>query len=272
VMAAEGTDGEEPARRAAADTLRGHADALEAADGADPAALAAALGRVVGATLPAMPVVELADGSLAEVAREGRRRLGDSARVRTWMLANGRVHDGMGALHQAVMLTEMISDRPVMEPGLMQFPALPEIDDGWAGLDLPDFSAARSRVGVVTVNDPIPALKSQRVCGLLFDGWSETIPGTDAVTGVAVHFDAPSSQAPQAVLLAVAPDGRNWSVDLMVETVRQTAQAARNRAVGPETMAFYGQILPAVYIDDKATVMTQDEQRSKSRGEDGEQR
>ena len=45
------------------------------------------------------------------------------------------------------------------------------------------------------------------VVGLVVDRWSERIPGPDQVTGVAFHFDAPSTEAPQTMLLAVTPEG-----------------------------------------------------------------
>ena len=87
---------------------------------------------------------------------------------------------------------------------------------------------------------------------LLIDQWSEVIPDSEQTAAVAFHFDAPASRPPQAVLLALPPEGRNrWTFDDVVDTVRETFEWARLRAVGPAELAKAGlnlsQYLPALY-------------------------
>ncbi len=246
-------------------TVRARAATLDAAlagpSAANPDAVADALRAAVGWTLPLTQVLTVPDGLFGEtpgkMLRQGRLRLGSEARVRSWMLAAGRVHDGLGAVHQATMMAEVLGDNRVLDAHLIQYPLDGAVQDGWAALDLPDFAAGRSRLCVLSITDPAPALKAGRACGLRFDGWAETIPGDEVTTGVAVNVDAPSSRAPNAVLLAVPPKGRRWDGDLMVETLEQTLRAARHRAVGTETMKSYGHLIPAVFVAGKGELLTE---------------
>jgi hypothetical protein len=68
--------------------------------------------------------------------------------------------------------------------------------------------------------------------GLLIDAWTETVPERTQTTGLAFHFDAPATEPPQALLLAVAPNG-NWSWENLLGTVEETFDAARRRMVVP---------------------------------------
>ena len=194
-------------------------------------------------------------GDLAAAAAAGAGRLKD--RVDPWLLAAGRVHDGAGAVHQALLLAEAAGERRCLDASLVQYPDVP--DEGWAAVDLPDFAAGRSRLCLLGVADIGAAAAAGRLSGVVFDGWSEVVPGTTVTTGVAINFDSPSSRGPQAILLAMPPAGQDWSTSVMFQTLRQTLQAAKNRAVGPETLDSYGHLLPAVFIDDEAIVVTEDD-------------
>jgi hypothetical protein len=92
-------------------------------------------------------------------------------------------------------------------------------------------------------------------CGLLLDDWSETVPALEAdepgpqhTTGVAFHFDRPSQEPPQAMLLLTPAqwDGR-WSWDDVVQGVIDTFDLARMRAVEPDRLddGALAQYLPA---------------------------
>ena len=267
LLTAATAEAQDAAAQALATTVRGRAEGLGAVladpDARTPDAVAAALRAAIGSTLPLTRVLTLPDGIFGEepgkVLRRGRRRLGGEARVRSWMLAAGRVHDGLGAVHQATMLAEVVGDQRTLDPNLIQYPLDGPVADGWAALDLPDFNAGRSRLCVFSITDPVPAIKAGRATGLRFDGWAETIPGDEVTTGVAVNVDAPSSRAPNAVLLAVPPQGQRWDGDLMVETLEQTLRSARHRAVGTETMMSYGHLIPAVFVAGEGEILTEDD-------------
>ena len=68
---------------------------------------------------------------------------------------------------------------------------------------------------------------------------------------IAFHYDA-RARPPQAILSAVVPDGQTaWTCGDVVDTVRETLEWSRLRAVGPAELAEaqlkLGQYLPALY-------------------------
>ena len=72
------------------------------------------------------------------------------------------------------------------------------------------------------------------ICGLLVDAWTEVLPGETATVGLAVHYDQPSSEAPQSLLLVTpATEGPTWTWDDLRQTIPDTMRLARQRAVEP---------------------------------------
>jgi hypothetical protein len=89
-------------------------------------------------------------------------------------------------------------------------------------------------------------------CGLLIDEWTEVIPGDSHNTGIAFHFDRPSSEPPQSLLLVTPASwgaGR-WQWDDLVQAVVETFELARLRAVEPRQIDStpYAWFLPAVIM------------------------
>ncbi len=85
------------------------------------------------------------------------------------------------------------------------------------------------------------------VSGLLIDEIADRVPETEIDTGLTFHFDAPNTEAPQSLLLAVPPRGHSWDYDLMINTLRDTYNLARIRAVDGHAMSAHNQVLPAIY-------------------------
>jgi hypothetical protein len=85
--------------------------------------------------------------------------------------------------------------------------------------------------------------------GLVVDEWNEVIPNRIETTGIAVHYNQPSTEPPQCLLLAVSPviTGR-WEWGDLVETLTDTLDRAKWRAVEPDFLRTtpYAQLLPAV--------------------------
>ena len=74
-------------------------------------------------------------------------------------------------------------------------------------------------------------------CGLLLDEWTEVIPGETETTGLAFHFDKPSSEPAQAMLLATPTSFTGaWSWQDLVDTLHDTLDRARLRAVEPQQL------------------------------------
>lgn len=82
--------------------------------------------------------------------------------------------------------------------------------------------------------------------GLVIDDWTEIIPSQKEDTGVALHYDSPRAQAPQAVLVATPARGAlDWSYDELVGALEQTMDLMKIRAVDRDFLRV-GQVLPAI--------------------------
>jgi hypothetical protein len=83
-----------------------------------------------------------------------------------------------------------------------------------------------------------------RFAGLLLHQWDELIPSDTVETSVSFQYDGPNSQAPQSLLLAV-PSQRDttprlWTVDELVEIVKDTMDLAKVRTVDLDAMRELG--------------------------------
>ena len=95
----------------------------------------------------------------------------------------------------------------------------------------------------------MPFDETKRQCGLLLDEWTETLPAEAETTGIAFHFDRPSSEPPQAWLLAIPPDPKgSWSWQDLVDSVTETLDLAHLRAVEPDQLdgTVWARFLPAI--------------------------
>ncbi len=86
------------------------------------------------------------------------------------------------------------------------------------------------------------------IAGLYIDSWTESVPNEKQDTGVVFHYNAPSTQAPQAILLAVPPENQTmWSLELLAQTLLETLDLIRIRGVTPDMLGL-GHFLPALYL------------------------
>ena len=129
-------------------------------------------------------------------------------------------------------------------------------DDAWLALRFPDVHPVSGDPFVIdedkllyTAHYTAPFVAGTGLhCGVLVDEWTEVIPRTDETTGVAFHYDRPNNEAPQTLLLALPADFTgSWDWDDLVDTLHETLDMARKRAVEPrhvDTTA-YARFLPA---------------------------
>jgi hypothetical protein len=125
----------------------------------------------------------------------------------------------------------------------------------WAalGFDEQEKRPPAGRVSLVLNNGAasppgIPAANKEWV-GLLLDEWTELIPYAEEEAGLVFHYDGPGAQAPQAVLVAVLPqDTDRWREGDLIDTLNQTLDLAKIRAVDRDLLGDYGQILPMMYL------------------------
>jgi hypothetical protein len=108
---------------------------------------------------------------------------------------------------------------------------------------------------------------SGSLAGLLVDDWTEVVPRrlerhdpkhpdadpelVDVTTsGVAINANAPAARPPQAILLALSPDGADWNGERLVQLLDETMALARMRTLTLQQIPFIGRYLPALYFRD----------------------
>ncbi|MFJ2831036.1 hypothetical protein ACIPC1_26305 [Streptomyces sp. NPDC087263] len=210
-----------------------------------------------------------------QLADDWRKARNDSAKLTThltqvvkrdfpvddWVHGIARVRDKPRLWEKAVALGDALRgpggllsnivgwQEPPLTP--VQLPYRP--DDAWLAMEF--------KAGTEITEDRLlftahyaaePLLGSANRCGLLFDEWTEVIPATKETTGIAVHFDRPDSEPPQAMLLVVPPVRRpgGWQLDDLVAAVHETFELAKLRGVEPGHLddTAYAQLLPATVM------------------------
>jgi hypothetical protein len=187
-----------------------------------------------------------------DLLAHARAALDDEQPLDTWFYGTARVRPKVRLLEDAIMLWEAHG----LAPGELAALQLPhKAGTPWLALDFPKAQAPDGeRLAYVAFAGPGYDPAALR-CGLLLDDWSETVPalepdepGPQHTTGVAFHFDRPSQEPPQAMLLLTpAQWGGTWSWDDILHGVIDTFQLARLRAVEPDQLddGALAQFLPA---------------------------
>jgi len=86
-------------------------------------------------------------------------------------------------------------------------------------------------------------------CGLLLDEWTEVLPARQETIGMTFHYDGPNSEPPQVLLLATPSNLRQaWQWDDLVNTLHETLDMAKKRAVEPDHVdkTVYSRYLPPI--------------------------
>ena len=207
---------------------------------------------MLGERFPVLPLFTVADPDGLQAALDAREELlaGDPVAPSAWLTRIGLVRRDVERLAAVISASDLLSgDLAPGDLAVLQVPhdagarwlALPYDDNGPADAEL---AIVAHTSGTLDVAAPL--------AGLFVDGWTETIPDREETTGFAFHYDAPGARPPQAVLLAVPPAlvDPAWSVDALLDTVREAHDLARLRAVGPRDLDWIGRLLPALYLPD----------------------
>ncbi len=234
--------------------------------GSDPAApcdgqieqLVAALKQLFGDGFVVLPTFTSPHtAALADAFAQRHLKAGDQGqRIQLWLQQAAQSQPPLAALDDLQLATHLFrqSGTRATTPSLTYHVAqLPyQADRAWLALDRSERLAEaddpedrETLLSIVTAVGGAAPLESPpsatRFAGLLLTQWTETIPTGTVDTSVALHYDAPSQQAPQALLLAV-PSRRQggaqaWTTSELIEIVRETADLAKVRAVDSDAMA-----------------------------------
>jgi len=176
--------------------------------------------------------------------------------LRAFISDYASVRDGTRRYLEATMLTDSPLPRAAQLAGPGKNPPI-----SWVGGALsledptPDAPVVSAVLDVAGNYDGLSV-----TAALVLDEWVEVVPvrirrGAEAdapiverlTTGVTFNAMAPSARAPQAILLAIAPDAERWSGETIVEVLEETMELARLRAVTLERTNGIAAILPALY-------------------------
>ena len=170
---------------------------------------------------------------------------GDPLASLTWFQRMARVRAGVGRLDTLLQYAESFAGRSLPPFDVAQLPVT--AGDRWLGLDLAGVSPT-NRLSLVAFA-PTPYAAGQAVAGLVIDEWNEVLPAAQQTTGVSFQSDDSTVQPPQAILLAVRPDGfPEWTLESVEGSVLEALDLAKLRAVDPDALGALGHYLPALYF------------------------
>ncbi len=137
----------------------------------------------------------------------------------------------------------------------------PDIDgEKWTAMSLPQdkqIEGQGHRQSVLVLMPPhvTPAdFATGKMTGIMVDEVVERLPSNEEDTGIALHFDAPNSEPPQVMLLAMAPERKSWNFDLMLDTLKHSLDWSRMRGLDDENITELDQHLPAVFAAKNLTL------------------
>jgi hypothetical protein len=168
--------------------------------------------------------------------------------VDEWLNGTARVRTPLRHFEQASIMAEALgATEPELVP--IQLPHTP--GEGWLALN---FAAGQSVTGerlLYTAHYTTAFNPAGRQCGLLFDEWTEVVPGSEQSTGLTFNYDRPNCEAPQSFLLVTPAtwDG-GWQWDDLVEALYDTLRLAKVRAIEPDQIdtTAYARFLPATVM------------------------
>ncbi len=184
-------------------------------------------------------------------AASGALQGGNQTEAFTWLNRSARVREGAARLLEVQRYADALENgAATLTVAQLPFTA----GERWVALaPTPDAPLPPGRLSVVTCS-PVPPDLSQFLVGLVIDEWNEVVPSARETTGLVFNFDEPDARAPQAALLAVAPDAsKPWDLEALESTLLETLEMASLRLVDPDAMVELDHYLPALYFAANAT-------------------
>jgi hypothetical protein len=185
--------------------------------------------------------------------------------VDDWLHGMARVREKPRLWEQAVVLSDALFGPSGLlgtglpnrsDPDLSPVQLLFVQGDHWLGLEFAKDPKLPNQLGedrLLFTAHYATGLSGDQQCGLLLDEWTEVIPAERETTGVAVHYNGPDSEPPQAMLLVVPPvrvAGGQWATTDLVDAITETFELAKTRAVEPAHVGAtaFAHLLPAAVL------------------------
>jgi hypothetical protein len=186
---------------------------------------------------------------------------------RSWLQQAARVVPAVSDAELALILGDAVG-AGAHTIGLAQLPWV--AGEPWVGsalqTDMPELTASTSIVAI----GPGASFSGNRFTGLAIGTIIDRVPTVDHTAGIAFPFDQPSARAPQAIVIAVAPDAeqlaadqtsdRPWRWEELAETIESVIEETKLRAADPNYLEGLGLTLPTTLVprNPKSTVFNVD--------------
>jgi hypothetical protein len=169
--------------------------------------------------------------------------------IEKWFQCAAQVRAPLGRMRKLNLLSGALG-APTAQVKVAQLPHVPT--ERWVALPFDGGPRPPSGRLSLVLEQANAARADAEWAGLLLDEWTEVIPSTSELTGIAFNYDDPDSEAPQAILIAVpaVPGGvdGHWDLPSLIDTLRETLDLAKIRAVDSELLGSLSQLLPAIYL------------------------
>jgi hypothetical protein len=218
-------------------------------DEAKLAALATAVAALAGPDVPVLPILPAiqAPGRPDELAA-ALADPPDARGLRPWLARWAGIRAGTGRYAAMSLYRQALGADPALRLYVVPHAA----GEPWVGQPAPAGGtiSAAPRLSLIAEVAATPPEPTAVVHGFIVDEWADVLPSLRATTAAAVNAPAPSARPPQAVLIAVTPDGGDWSLDRLRDVVIDTLQLAQERGVTLERVPLAPRIIPALYVRD----------------------
>lgn len=214
-------------------------------DPVTPETVAARLNAISGGSLPPELSWTIED---APILSEPEFEAPKPSALADWLGTYAHVRDDLRRLARVRDLAQLLDGSP--QPlRVTQLSAGKQ--KAWLGTSLPAPGAPGGISWVTVEMRAGEAIDNKaRLTGYVVDSWVERLPDKAVTTGVAAQFDAPSSRAPQTILIAVTPTpDTGWSDALLARTLIETVENAQLRAVDVPQLEGFGHHLPAIFVE-----------------------
>lgn len=158
--------------------------------------------------------------------------------MQDWLSDVSRMREAVAIMDDAMLFAENIADEePTFSLNPIQYPA-ENNENFWLGMEFPSTAEIEEGKKSLVLYGDKPT--SGDWCALVIDEWNETIPDKHRNVAATFHYDQPNAKAPNCMLLAITPEETGqWQWSDLVDTLDETLEMAKKRAVEPEHLDQY---------------------------------
>ncbi len=174
-----------------------------------------------------------------------------TAAIRRWLRDVATVRSGAARYAETLLFADAAGSAPALSVAQLAVSGTAGVAT-WLGQALPGGASPDQPVTSIVVEAPPGYTPADTVAALVVEDWADELPrrtegGEPMVTtGLAVNANGPNARAPQALLLAISPDGERWTSQKLVDVLSETFEQAKLRAITLEHTVWAARVLPAL--------------------------